>query len=79
MPLLVTTFTAAPELRPLSAEKFEVWIATWSMKSIPTLLIMLPFEPESRLNPPSTVRLLLLPRFPLITVPPVPRPVVTAI
>ena len=31
------------------------------------------------MNPPSTVRLLLLPRLPLMTVPPVPRPVVIAI
>ncbi len=79
VPLLVTTLTEAPELRPLSAAKFDVWMATCSMKSIPTLLIMLPFDPESRLKPPSTVRLLLLPRLPLITVPPVPRPVVIAI
>ena len=36
------------------------------MKSIPTLLIWLLLLPESRLNPPSTVRLFALPRLPLI-------------
>ena len=70
---------AAPEFRPYSAEKFDAWILTWSMKSRPTLLIWLPFDPESRLKPPSTVRLLLLPRAPLITVPVVLRLVVIAI
>ena len=66
LPLRVTTLMAAPELRPYSAEKFDVWILTSSMKSMPTLLIWLPLLPESRLLPPSTVRLFDSPRLPLI-------------
>src|SRR5262245_23699655 len=38
-PLRVTTLIAAPELRPYSAEKFDVLMLTSRMKSMPTLLI----------------------------------------
>src|SRR5260370_26507022 len=64
-PLRVTTFTEAPEFRPYSAEKFEDLTATSRMKSMPTLLIWLPFDPESRLKPPSTERELESLRLPL--------------
>ena len=66
VPLRVTTLTAAPLLRPTSAEKFDVWILTCSMKLRLTLLTCEPFEPESRFDVPSMVRLLVLPRLPLI-------------
>ena len=36
------------------------------MKLRPTLFTWLPLEPESRFEPPSMVRLLVLPRLPLI-------------
>src|ERR1700730_28557 len=55
-PLRVTTFTEAPELRPYSAEKFDDFTATSRIKSMPTLLTWLLFDPESRLKPPSTDR-----------------------
>ncbi len=66
VPLRVTTLICPPLLRPSSAEKFAVWILTCSMKLRLTLLTWLPFEPESRFDPPSTVRLFVLPRLPLI-------------
>src|SRR6266481_8464770 len=55
-PLRVTTLMEAPELRPYSAEKFDDLTATSRMKSMPTLLTWLLFDPESRLKPPSTLR-----------------------
>src|SRR5262249_57556286 len=73
LPVLVTTLIEAPELRPYSAEKFDVAIFTCSMKSIPTLLIWLLFDPESMLNPPSTASMLELVRLPLTDVL-MPRP-----
>ena len=57
---------AAPLLRPSSAEKLDVWIFTSSMKLRLTLLTCDPFEPESTLDVPSMVRLLVLVRLPLI-------------
>ncbi len=66
VPLRVTTLMAAPLLRPTSAEKFEVWILTSSMKLRLTLLTCEPFDPESRFEVPSMVRLLVLVRLPLI-------------
>jgi hypothetical protein len=66
--------TAAPELRPYSAEKSAVLIETSSMKSTPTLLIWLLLEPESMLKPPSTASSVAFVRLPLIEVL-MPRPV----
>ncbi len=74
VPVRVTTLTAAPEFRPYSAEKLAVLIETSSMKSMPTLLIWLLFEPESMLKPPSTVSSVAFVRLPLIEVL-MPRPV----
>ena len=70
----MTTLIAAPELRPYSAEKFDVFTVTWSMKSMPTLLIWLLLLPASMFMPPSTVRRLALVRLPLTEVL-MPRPV----
>ena len=60
--------TAAPEFLPYSAEKLAVLIETSSMKSMPTLLIWLLFEPESMLKPPSTASSVAFVRLPLIEV-----------
>ncbi len=68
LPLRVTTLIAAPELRPYSAEKFDVLMLTSSMKSMPTLLIWLLLLPESMLKPPSTVSRLALLRLPFTDV-----------
>ena len=68
LPVRVTTLMFAPELRPYSAEKFAVLMLTWSMKSMPTLLIWLLLLPESMLKPPSTVSRLALDRLPLTDV-----------
>src|SRR6266849_9156788 len=64
-PLRVTTLTEAPELRPYSAEKFDDLMATSRIKSMPTLLTWLAFEPESILKPPSTDRAFESGRLPL--------------
>ncbi len=48
------------------------------MKLRLTLLIWLPFDPESRFDPPSTVRLLVLLRLPLIDWPVTDRLVASA-
>ena len=68
LPLLVTTLIEAPELRPYSAEKFDVFSETWSIRSMPTLLIWLLFDPESMLNPPSTVSSCVFGRLPFTDV-----------
>src|SRR5260370_36312458 len=64
-PLRVTTLTDAPLLRPYSAEKLEVLMETSWIKSMPTLLSWVEFEPESMLKPPSTEKLLPSARRPL--------------
>ena len=73
-PPRVTTLMAAPELRPYSAEKFDVLMLTSWIASMLTLLIWLLLLPESMLNPPSTVSRFALVRLPLMEVL-MPRPV----
>src|SRR3981081_2093078 len=55
-----------PEVRPYSAEAFEVSILTSWMKSGPTLFISEPLDPATWLYAPSTVRLPVSDRLPLI-------------
>src|SRR6266849_945567 len=76
-PLRVTTLTDEPELRPYSAEKLELLTETSWIKSMPTLLSWVEFEPESMLKPPSTEKLLPSARRPLMLDAVVDMPVVS--
>ena len=66
VPLRVTTLIAAPLLRPSSAEKFEVWIFTCSMKLEADVVDLRAVRAGVEVEVPSMVRLLVLLRLPLI-------------